>query len=262
VKRILRLVFIGAVLISWQPAIAQTAAPWIAKGTALEQQGTYAAAVTAYTKAIELDPGCADAYLKRGVARFSAKKTNCTEALADLTEAIRLAPGNAEAYYRRGIINYYVINNEQGREDMETAAALGHMGAREWLGPKTGTDAAHDTVVQTKPVVHFDHDKSDIKPSYRALLEDIGSAMTGKLLDVSIVVSGHADSTGTEEYNQALSLRRATAVKDYLVKNWSIPSQRIVVKAYGEGMPVASNSTKEGRAANRRVEMIVGISGG
>ncbi len=260
-RRILCLVFIGTILISWQPAIAQTAASWIAKGAALEQQGTYAEAVKAYTKAIELDPGSADTYLKRGLARFSAKKTDGSEALGDLTEAIRLAPKNAEAYYRRGIINYYLINNEQARKDMEAAAALGHTGAIEWLGKTEdrGTDVAANAVLQTRSIVYFDHDKADIKAPYRTLLEAIGTAMTERP-QASIVVSGHADSTGTEEYNQALSLRRATAVKVYLVQNLRISSQRIAVKAYGAGMPVASNSTEEGRAANRRVE-IVGISG-
>ncbi|TFG93128.1 MAG: tetratricopeptide repeat protein [Syntrophobacterales bacterium] len=259
-RKILWLVFIGA-FVAWQPAAAQTATPWIEKGAALEQQGIYAEAVKAYTKAIELDPGSADAYLKRGTARFSAKKTACTEALGDLTEAIRLAPKNAEAYYRRGIINYYLINNEQGRKDMEAAAALGHTGAREWLRKteNSGTEASDKAVLQKRPVVYFAHDRADIKTSYHILLEAIGTGMIAKP-QASIVASGHADSTGTEEYNQDLSLRRATAVKEYLVKNWSVSPQRIAVKAYGESMPVGSNNTEEGRAANRRVE-ITGISG-
>jgi len=260
VRKIICLVFMG-VFVLWQPATAQSVAQWIERGTVLERQGVYAEAVKAYTRAIALDPGSADAYLKRGTARFSAKKTDATEALGDLTEAIRLTPENAEAYYRRGILNYYLINNEQARKDMEAAAALGHTDAREWLGKKKsqGTDVADDAVLQTRPAVYFDHDRADIKASYHTLLKVIGIAMTGKS-HVSIVVSGHADSTGADEYNQALSLRRATAVKGYLVKNLRVPSQRIAVKAYGAGMPVASNSTEKGRAANRRVE-IVGISG-
>jgi len=255
VKRILCLVFIG-VFVSWQPAVAQTAVSWIERGAALEGIGIYAEAVKAYTKAIELAPGSADAYLKRGVARFSAKKTACTEALGDLTEAIRLAPKNADAYYRRGLVNFYVINNEQGRKDMEAAAALGHTGAIEWIEKAEGrdTNTTDGNVLQTKPVVYFDHDKATIKTSYQTLLKSIGTVMVGKPHG-SIVVSGHADSTGTDEYNQALSLRRATAVKEYLVKNLGTPSQRIAVRAYGAGMPVAPNSTEEGRAANRRVEI-------
>ena len=258
-RRILCLVFIGVVAVC-QPAIAQTAGSWIEKGTSLERQGVYAEAVKAYTKAIQDNPGSAEAYLKRGVALFSVKKTNAAEALADLTEAIRLAPEHAEAYYRRGLVNYYVLNNEQGRKDMETACALGHADACQWLEKRegSGADTSDDRVLQTTPVVHFDHDRSDIKSSYRTLLDAVGMAMIGEP-DTSIVLSGHADSTGTDEYNQALSLRRATAVKGYLVKNLRVPAQRITVRGYGAGMPVASNSTEEGRAANRRVE-IAGVT--
>ena len=253
------LVFIIAVFISWEPAFAQTAATWIEKGNILEERETYTEAVKAYTKAIEYDPGCADAYLKRGTALFSEKKTNCTESLADLTKAIKLAPRNADAYYQRGIVNYYMINNEQGRKDMEAGAALGHKEAREWLASKTETETAgldnQQISPEIKPTVYFDHDKSNIKPSYHKLLQEIGTTLTERPSGVSILLSGHADSTGTDEYNQALSLKRANAVKRYLVKNFNISPEKIAVKAYGESMPVTSNSTLKGRALNRRVEI-------
>ena len=249
------LVFIIAVFISWQPAFAQTAAIWIERGNILEERGTYQEAVNAYTRAIECDPGCADAYLKRGTALFSEKKTNCSKSLDDLTAAIKLAPKNADAYYQRGIINYYVINNEQARKDMETAAALGHKGALEWLAPKTETKQTDGTPLNVKSAVYFDHNKSNIKPSYHKLLEETGTVLTKNHPRTSIVLSGHADSTGTEEYNNTLSLKRATTVKGYLMKNFKISLERITVKAYGESMPIASNDTKEGRALNRRVEI-------
>ncbi len=107
-----------------------------------------------------------------------------------------------------------------------------------------------------QPVIYFDHDRSDIQPSYRTLLENVSTAMTNKPL-LSIVLSGHADSTGTEEYNNALSLKRANVVKGYLLKNSTISPERIAVKAYGESMPTASNDTEEDRALNRRVEFDV-----
>ena len=251
------LVFIIAVVISWQPAFAQTAATWIEKGNTLEERGIHTEAVKAYTKAIECDPGCADAYLKRGTALFSERKSNCTESLIDLTEAIKLAPENADAYYQRGIVNYYMINNEQARADMEIAAALGHKGAWKWLALKTETEQTEGTPLSVKPAVYFDHDKSNIKPSYHKLLKEIGTVLTKKHPRVSIVLSGHADSTGTEEYNNTLSLKRANAVKGYLVKNSNISPERIAVGAYGESLPIASNDTKEERALNRRVEIDV-----
>jgi len=219
-----------AVFISWLPATvwAQEAATWVEKGDTLEKQGIYADAVEAYTEAIECDPGFADAYLKRGIALFLKKKTNCMESLDDLTEAIKLAPRNADASYQRGIVNYYMINNEQGRKDMEAAAALGHKEAREWLASKTETETAgldnQQISPEIKPTVYFDHDKSNIKPSYHKLLQEIGTTLTERPSGVSILLSGHADSTGTDEYNQALSLKRANAVKRYLVKNFNIYS--------------------------------------
>ncbi|NNM13661.1 MAG: OmpA family protein, partial [Gammaproteobacteria bacterium] len=67
-----------------------------------------------------------------------------------------------------------------------------------------------------------------------------------------IEVAGHTDSTGTDSYNNALSKSRAAAVALYL-RNKGIGSERLTVKGYGESTPIADNSTKQGRALNRRV---------
>jgi OmpA-OmpF porin, OOP family len=67
-------------------------------------------------------------------------------------------------------------------------------------------------------------------------------------------VEGHTDSTGSHEYNQALSERRATRVRDVLMDN-GVPPQRLTVRGYGETDPIADNATQEGRQANRRVQL-------
>lgn len=72
----------------------------------------------------------------------------------------------------------------------------------------------------------------------------------------NISIEGHADNTGEESYNNPLSNNRASSIKDYLV-NLGIDANRLSTKAFGESMPKASNSTKEGRAINRRVEFKV-----
>ena len=101
----------------------------------------------------------------------------------------------------------------------------------------------------------FDFDKAVLKPDGRAKLDDVVSKMSGINLEVVIAV-GHTDSTGPEAYNQGLSVRRAEAVKAYLVSK-GIEANRVYTEGKGEKQPVADNRTRDGRAKNRRVEIEV-----
>ncbi|MDM0040455.1 OmpA family protein [Variovorax sp. J22G21] len=101
----------------------------------------------------------------------------------------------------------------------------------------------------------FDFDKSVLKPEGRAKLDDLVSKIKGVNLEVIIAV-GHTDSIGSDAYNQRLSVRRAEAVKAYLVSK-GIERNRVYTEGKGEKQPVADNRTKEGRAKNRRVEIEV-----
>ena len=101
----------------------------------------------------------------------------------------------------------------------------------------------------------FDFDKSVLKPEGRAKLDDLVNKIRGVNLEVIIAV-GHTDSIGSDAYNQKLSVRRAEAVKSYLVSK-GIERNRVYTEGKGEKQPVADNRTKEGRAKNRRVEIEV-----
>ncbi len=101
----------------------------------------------------------------------------------------------------------------------------------------------------------FDFDKSVLKPEGKAKLDDLVGKVKAISLEVIIAV-GHTDSVGTDAYNQKLSVRRAEAVKAYLVSK-GIEKNRIYTEGKGEKQPVADNRTKEGRAKNRRVEIEV-----
>jgi len=101
----------------------------------------------------------------------------------------------------------------------------------------------------------FDFDKAVVKPAGKAKLDDLVSKVQGINLEVIIAV-GHTDSVGSDAYNQKLSVRRAEAVKAYLVSK-GIEKNRIYTEGKGEKQPVASNKTSEGRSKNRRVEIEV-----
>jgi OmpA-OmpF porin, OOP family len=101
----------------------------------------------------------------------------------------------------------------------------------------------------------FDFDKYVLKPEGRAKLDDLVSKIKDVNLEVIIAV-GHTDSIGTVAYNQKLSVRRAEAVKAYLVSK-GIEKNRVYTEGKGKSQPIADNRTAEGRAKNRRVEIEV-----
>lgn len=104
--------------------------------------------------------------------------------------------------------------------------------------------------------VLFEFDSSDVGPQFHGELDRLGNFLQGNA-DAFVVLVGFTDSTGEEEYNLALSRRRAESVGDYLMRTFNIGSDRIVTQWYGETAPVASNATAEGRSMNRRVAAIV-----
>jgi len=116
----------------------------------------------------------------------------------------------------------------------------------------------YETVTLTAGAL-FAHDRSDLRAEGQQQLDALASKIKGddRVVDVKIV--GHTDSSGTEAYNQALSLRRATTVRDYLASK-GVDSNLMSVTGMGESSPIADNSTKAGRAANRRVEVSVGVN--
>ena len=103
--------------------------------------------------------------------------------------------------------------------------------------------------------VFFDFDKAILKPEGKAKLDDLVSKLKGISLEVIIAI-GHTDSIGSDAYNQKLSVRRAEAVKAYLVSK-GIEPNRIYTEGKGKSQPIADNRTAEGRAKNRRVEIEV-----
>jgi len=103
--------------------------------------------------------------------------------------------------------------------------------------------------------VNFDFDKATIRPDAKVILDE-AAAILKRNPDVMINVDGYTDGIGTKEYNQKLSERRAASVADYLGKA-GVDRSHLTPRGFGLTNPVDTNKTKEGRAKNRRVELLV-----
>jgi hypothetical protein len=102
--------------------------------------------------------------------------------------------------------------------------------------------------------LHFDSDKATIQPESKSLLDDIATALKN-FPDWHLRIVGHTDATGDSEHNVHLSLDRALAIEAALVER-GVDAQRLVTAGLGESRPIVSNATPDGRALNRRVELI------
>jgi outer membrane protein OmpA-like peptidoglycan-associated protein len=101
----------------------------------------------------------------------------------------------------------------------------------------------------------FDVAKADLRPASQENLTELARILN-KYPDTDILVEGHTDSDGTDEYNMDLSQRRALSVSSYLIEH-SVAGSRMTITWYGEMQPVATNDTVEGKQQNRRVEVAI-----
>lgn len=101
----------------------------------------------------------------------------------------------------------------------------------------------------------FDVNKTDLKPVAQQNIRELSETLK-KYEDTNILIEGHTDDTGADEYNQTLSERRAKSVSDYLT-TLGVDNSRVTTTGYGEQQPIADNTTAQGREQNRRVEIAI-----
>ena len=150
--------------------------------------------------------------------------------------------------------NQQLAAEKQRREEAEKRAAQAAADLAAFASVKQ--DAVRGMVITLSGGVLFVSNKSDLLPSAQIKLNEVADALTKQDTDSKIVVEGHTDSQGGAAYNQTLSEQRARVVRDYLVSR-GIASDRIMSQGFGLTRPIADNGSPEGRANNRRVEIVV-----
>jgi len=103
----------------------------------------------------------------------------------------------------------------------------------------------------------FKFDSFELSAEAKAALDAFVQRLVEENRGIYLEIQGHTDSTGEESYNLLLGKKRAEAVMEYLYKQYHIPLHRMQVFSFGSSAPVGDNKTKEGRALNRRVEILV-----
>lgn len=138
------------------------------------------------------------------------------------------------------------VGNYQDRQEAKLRAEL--------EGTGVSVTRIGDNITLNMPGnVTFATDSSDLSPAFFDVLNSVGKVLN-EFNKTVVEVAGHTDSTGSDQYNQALSERRAGSVASYL-KGRGVMGERIIMVGMGESRPVADNGTVEGRQANRRVEI-------
>lgn len=211
---------------------------------------------------------------------FAVSNPNPSERKLNAKAGLGLAYKFSEALALRTEVERYRVNDAVGnRGDVDLASVslvykLGRPAASRPLpaapmAPAAPSAAPAPPIVQPAPAVPvvvsekvsfaaealFDFDKSVVKPEGKAALDDLLAKLQGMNTEVMVTV-GHTDSVGSDAYNQKLSLRRAEAVKAYIVSK-GVDGARVYTEGKGESQAVADNKTAEGRAKNRRVTVEV-----
>jgi len=138
-----------------------------------------------------------------------------------------------------------------GKEDMPTMLTN--------LSVMAGGKKLYDAIAESGRVatqgIYFDTGSDRIRPESTPTLKEIG-AMLNEHPDLKLTIEGHTDNVGAAASNQALSEKRAAAVRQFLIDNYSVDAARLSAKGLGSTKPAGSNDTPEGRQNNRRVELV------
>jgi len=200
-------------------------------------------------------------YISAGISVFSFDSDQVTE---DQTEEIQAGFGvskmlSEKMELRIGYQHFYDVGGESNNDDAVGLVFNWHFNKPKEMAmaPEPESVPVQKEVVDVyELLVEFEFDKSNIKTVYEPQFREIGAVLTDTP-EITMTIEGHTDWTGTDEYNQGLSERRANAVKEKFVADYGISPNRIDTIGYGESRPIADNSTSAGRQQNRRAISVI-----
>jgi outer membrane protein OmpA-like peptidoglycan-associated protein len=172
------------------------------------------------------------------------------QSAADLAVANKQLASKDQALMAQGVA---MLGEVSLRKDAEKRAAQASADLAKFASVKQET---RGMVITLSGSVLFTSGKSELLPAAQVKLNEVAKALTEQDPDSTMVVEGHTDSQGAAEFNQKLSRDRAQSVRDYLVSR-GIAGDRITAEGFGPSRTVGDNATAEGRANNRRVEIVV-----
>jgi outer membrane protein OmpA-like peptidoglycan-associated protein len=190
----------------------------------------------------------------RTIQTMQAKDQVVSQMHAAQTTEVQLTSAQLGAANRQLAVQGQALASEkQGREDAEKRAAAAAADLARFAAVK---QEPRGMVITLSGSVLFASAQWDLLPSAQAKLADIANALTKQDPDSKMVVEGYTDSQGGAAFNQDLSQKRADAVRTYLVSR-GIATDRITAQGFGPARSIADNGTAEGRANNRRVEIVI-----
>lgn len=215
-----------------------------------EAQASYLAAQTKLREQAERDLETARTNLKDVRGDLVSVRTQLEEKEGNMSE---LEARKAALEAREAELTRKLAGEQQARQQAEQRAADAIRSLEEIAKIK---EDANETVLTLSGSVLFRTDEATLLPIAQNTLGRVAEALTQLDRGTPIVVEGHTDSRGSAAYNQSLSQQRAESVRTYLVSRGVDPdTTRAIGK--GESEPVADNQTAEGRANNRRVEIVI-----
>ncbi len=217
-----------------------------------DSQETRDLAYTAERRTLTAEARARDVILGKQKEQTEAQMHSAQTAQVQLTSA---ELGRAKTAL--GAQGQALMSERERREAAERQAAAATAAL---AGFATVKQEPRGMVITLSGSVLFASDKSELLPSAQRKLDDVAETLKKDNSTSKMVVEGHADSQGAASYNQDLSQRRAASVRAYLVSR-GVDADRVTAQGFGVTRPIADNASAEGRANNRRVEIVIQPSG-